>query len=389
MMYSHVRGPQSRRAPMSTPMRAGSSARACSVVVIALLFSACSKNLDRGQAASLISEHEGFKKTILGMFVEGTGFCDAAFIGVPGVLLGEGLAQFRPDPQNAAGSDCIVSLTEKGKTVSKQWQSSGNGWQVPLAQRQLVEVTGLTSDAEKTSATAEFTWRWVPEMGHIAVEPGIRAGAAGMRLYDDGWRVLNVAFNPRKPETVSTSSTITQAEAIEVLRRDIYDKPAREKVHIGAECVNTNVWFPQEQAEAERKRTNLRQLAASGIFAVEDLGKTPPCYAPSGAFGMPPMGLPVTFAIDLTEKGSAAATKWIREENAVWVPLHEGSQVENVTDIIPLNAEGSYVRVSFLRRRQQLSDLARARGVQETVTGTWSLVKFANKWGAAKYTVAE
>lgn len=53
-----------------------------------------------------------------------------------------------------------------------------------------------------------------------------------------------------------------------------------------------------------------------------------------------------------------------------WVPLHEGSQVEKVAEITPLSAEGSYVRVTFVGRRQQLSELASARGIGETYSGT-------------------
>jgi hypothetical protein len=125
--------------------------------------------------------------------------------------------------------DLNISLTDAGRQL---WQEVGapvNEAAIPLAKRDLLEVTGLTGgDATQGGrATAEFTWRWVPTVAGRAMmrgtpeyerlpdrikqqfnESGLTVfdigahrplelgGAhqanAQFQLYDDGWRLTDV-----------------------------------------------------------------------------------------------------------------------------------------------------------------------------------------------------
>jgi hypothetical protein len=90
-----------------------------------------------------------------------------------------------------------VSLTSKGVEESKGWKKISNVvgekvWEVPIFQREFVEVTGITS-SEPSSAVVEFTSRWIPtekgkEMGAVPSAP--KSSTANFRLYDDGWRLV-------------------------------------------------------------------------------------------------------------------------------------------------------------------------------------------------------
>jgi hypothetical protein len=131
---------------------------------------------------------------------------------------------------DSASSPVVVtsSLTEKGRAASRQWQQSGNGWAIPIAKKEVVEVTGLTgSEGDSKTARAEYMWRWQPtEVGksfdksdsaYQNVPASIRSNLGGasmadmmrqlgngvvfdssqtqkasasFRLYDDGWHLL-------------------------------------------------------------------------------------------------------------------------------------------------------------------------------------------------------
>jgi hypothetical protein len=148
------------------------------------------------------------------------------------VLNNLGLVDFkvsRIEYPDSAASPVVVAamLTDEGRSVSGEWQRSGESWIIPTAQRGLVEVTGLAGgDSESKTARAEYTWRWKPtEAGkyfdvssqeHQSLPDAIRrnlggvsmadlmrqlggvvvfdssktqTGSASFRLYDDGWRL--------------------------------------------------------------------------------------------------------------------------------------------------------------------------------------------------------
>lgn len=131
-------------------------------------------------------------------------------------------------PDSASSPVTIAaSLTNVGRSASSEWQQSGEGWAIPIARRELVEVTGLTGgEGEAKTAKVEYTWRWKPigvgvsfdtsnsgyrelpesikrspggasftdalrGVGRVTFFDGSKTqkGAATLRLYDDGWRV--------------------------------------------------------------------------------------------------------------------------------------------------------------------------------------------------------
>ena len=106
---------------------------------------------------------------------------------------------------------CVPMLTAKGEQVAREqaWQETSRPgflgvrdhyWVVPMAQRQIAEVTGVTEPAEgSTKAEAHFTWRWELLMGGTPA-PGLLpndggTGRAVLQKFDDGWRATGVALD--------------------------------------------------------------------------------------------------------------------------------------------------------------------------------------------------
>lgn len=113
-----------------------------------------------------------------------------------------------------------VSLTNKGKALSKQWEkkaadsAEGNCphdtfWTVPVADLERLEVTGIRTLSD-TSALVDYeveyklnkTGRVFKEVGVDNPLPFAQAGSdleedtfqyvASLELYDDGWRIIEV-----------------------------------------------------------------------------------------------------------------------------------------------------------------------------------------------------
>lgn len=120
-----------------------------------------------------------------------------------------------------------VALTDAGRSASREWQQSGAGWAIPIARRELIEVTRVMGgEGDSKAARAEYTWHWQPtevgrsfdtsrqehqripetirqnlggvsmadmmrHVGRIIVFDGSKtqAASASFRLYDDGWRL--------------------------------------------------------------------------------------------------------------------------------------------------------------------------------------------------------
>lgn len=143
-----------------------------------------------------------------------------------------GLVEFKVTniqyPDSASSPVTVASsLTSKGNSASRQWQQEGGGWTIPIAKRELVEVTGLTGgEGESKQARVEYTWKWQPTEAGASFDVSGQAyqslpssvrenlkgasfgdmlrtagqsipfdssktqrGAATLRLYDDGWWV--------------------------------------------------------------------------------------------------------------------------------------------------------------------------------------------------------
>jgi hypothetical protein len=131
-------------------------------------------------------------------------------------------------PDSASSPVTVAtSLTSEGQVASRQWQQSGNGWTIPIAKRELVEVTGMAgAEGESKQSRAEYIWRWQPtdvgasfdtsSQAHQNLPASIRKSFGGgsfadalrnvgqlvlfdssktqkatatLQLYDDGWRV--------------------------------------------------------------------------------------------------------------------------------------------------------------------------------------------------------
>lgn len=152
------------------------------------------------------------------------------------VLSHLGLVEFKvvniQYPDSAASPVTVTAtLTDAGKSASGDWRQAGDGWTIPVARRELVEVTGLTGgDGESKSARVEYTWRWKPlgigtnfdmtsadyqrlpesvrrspagasladalrGVGTVTFFEGGKPqkGSAALQKYDDGWRVAGDA----------------------------------------------------------------------------------------------------------------------------------------------------------------------------------------------------
>jgi hypothetical protein len=221
--------------------------------VIVISSAACGSNkLTRSSAAGLIESSEAFRKPVtinllpeyrqsLTLIGEGSRdrpkeeFALRRFLESHADLAALnhlGFVEFKVTniqyPDSASSPVTVTSaLTDKGRSASGQWQQSGDGWTIPIAKRELVEVTGLTGgEGESKQARVEYTWKWQPteagasfdvsgqayrslpasvrqNLGGASFGDMLRSagqsipfdssktqtGAATLRLYDDGWRV--------------------------------------------------------------------------------------------------------------------------------------------------------------------------------------------------------
>lgn len=219
-----------------------------------ICLTACSSNsLTRPRAAEIISSGEEFKQpvavTLLPEYRQSLTLIGAGSHTTPktdfalqrflesradlAVLNHLGLVDFKVSgieyPDSASSPVSVnSSLTEKGRAASRQWQRSGEGWAIPIAKKEVVEVTGVTGgEGDSKTARAEYTWRWQPtEVGksfdtsdsaYQNVPASIRSklggasmadmmrqlgngvvfdstqtqkASASFRLFDDGWHLL-------------------------------------------------------------------------------------------------------------------------------------------------------------------------------------------------------
>lgn len=222
-------------------------------VVAALCLAACgSKELNRSRAADVLEASGAFKNPVLitlrseyrqSLALAGTGSqtmpkeqfaLKRFFESHPdlAVLDHLGLVEFKVTniqyPDSASSPITVVAtLKAEGKSASRDWQQAGDGWTIPIARRELTEVTGLTGgEGESTTARVEYIWRWKPlglginfdttsseyqrlpdsirrspvgtsfadalrGVGAVTFFEGDKPqkGAVMLQRYDDGWRV--------------------------------------------------------------------------------------------------------------------------------------------------------------------------------------------------------
>jgi hypothetical protein len=76
-------------------------------------------------------------------------------------------------------------------------QSAQSSISIPVARRQLQEITGIAKDG--SSADVEFTWKWAPlnEIGGALYSADMRyRSTTGFRNYDEGWRLVQSTPHP-------------------------------------------------------------------------------------------------------------------------------------------------------------------------------------------------
>lgn len=226
-------------------------------VAAALGLAACgSKELNRSSAADVLEASDAFKNPV-SITLQPQYRQSLALGGVGGqtvpkeevalkrffeshpdlaVLNHLGLVEFKVTniqyPDSAASPVSVTAtLTDAGKSASGDWQQAGDGWTIPIARRELVEVTGLTGgEGESKTARVEYTWRWKPlgigtnfdmtsadyqrlpesvrrSPGGASFADALRGvgtvtffeggkpqkGSAALQKYDDGWRVAGDA----------------------------------------------------------------------------------------------------------------------------------------------------------------------------------------------------
>lgn len=191
-----------------------------------------SKELTRSRAADLIQRSEEFKKpltTRVSYYADAThsdkkddwsDVKDKEYIDLlhskeyeMGQLTSLGLVQLMDSPSKKTEPQLFgvpvtywthhteMALTQKGREVAARngWDVTATGsgsWVIPIAARQLLEVTGITSGTgPKGSTVADYTWKYVPKDGAVTIwdseiPTGIQKSVAWFVLYDDGWRLV-------------------------------------------------------------------------------------------------------------------------------------------------------------------------------------------------------
>jgi len=89
-----------------------------------------------------------------------------------------------------------VTLTPLGVDAFHDFTKSGDAgkqsFTVPIARRELVAITGISTNGNL--ADVEFTWQWVPssEVGSALSAGNLQyKSSVGLKKFDDGWRLLD------------------------------------------------------------------------------------------------------------------------------------------------------------------------------------------------------
>jgi hypothetical protein len=202
------------------------------VASVAVLQSCSStpKTLTRAKAQEIIAASQRFKEPRTYPFILDK---DLAMLGNEGKgIVGLASTGYTTLFQHPNGN-VDVSLTEKGqKAVDEQkWRIGPIGARpralfVPVAQPQIVEITGVLAGAglpaelkELNTTSAEFTWKYtLTPVGESIAKQGfsfagsafccpwdftpntVVKGEALFQLYDDGWRMTDISPLELKPD---------------------------------------------------------------------------------------------------------------------------------------------------------------------------------------------
>jgi hypothetical protein len=200
----------------------------------------CSQGPSRSRAASVLVKNVAFSETIAIKVPIGNIWWDWRNVNDTDndyplqTLQDSGIWTIRESGQKEGlwAKEYITELTPKGAELSKSWvvtsekmpvraypmtdvATSTDCWttegraepchvpkgvvySVLLARKKLIEVSGIATEPGGKEATVEFTWQWSPTADAKnfpgRVNAGVRNGRAAFKLYDDGWRAIQVAL---------------------------------------------------------------------------------------------------------------------------------------------------------------------------------------------------
>lgn len=199
----------------------------------------CSKDLSRSRAADIIKEYQQFSAVVEVRVPIGNVWWDYRNLDSNDLyplkrLQDRGILTLRESGQKEGywNKEYLTELTPRSKDRSKSWvltkenmpsgatfmaspsasrcwtvfghgepchESKGAVYSVVCARRKIDEVTGITADSGGKVSAAEFNWEFVlTDDGKVfadRIPTGVQKGQAAFQLYDDGWRITQMALN--------------------------------------------------------------------------------------------------------------------------------------------------------------------------------------------------
>jgi hypothetical protein len=176
---------------------------------------ACSRDLTRSQAQNLIEKSDKGSEMKFNLALQPGG-------AEKGRL--QGMWSFT----GAFGQ--YSNLTPKGQELFQNVQATIGGGNIKLTKPAKIslKVTGITSSGQNEKF-AEFVWDYV-DLSSIVKRFVVKggSGSAAFRLYDDGWRVVNVQYQYNYDPVVLTAKERAEYEAEERIRLEVERKRTEE-----------------------------------------------------------------------------------------------------------------------------------------------------------------
>jgi hypothetical protein len=172
-------------------------------------------SLSRARAAELISAYPEFKssvdiKVLVGsVWEDGMGDYSS---GGRKFLADQGIITITKTGQKRYGrfTEYVIELTQQGEEAAKAWDKSIEKvdfdslglvssnltvYRVVIAEKRLIEVTGIAISDGGKSGRVEFNWKWAAtsnaKLSNQIPSDAVHQSHAYLQLYDDGWRVVD------------------------------------------------------------------------------------------------------------------------------------------------------------------------------------------------------
>jgi hypothetical protein len=186
------------------------------LIILAIACDSLRGKLTRPKAEELIKSTDNFNSKLVLMLETEQGLtsdCNQALRRKPPWrafheirLIQENLRQMSPGGAFSLPLfSCDLTLTEQGQRESSQWkkvrQPWGVEWEIPIASREFMAITGLTGgEQEGSPVQADFNWRWT--YNNIGNRLGTsdqqsHSSSALFRRYDDGWRLVEIGISSK------------------------------------------------------------------------------------------------------------------------------------------------------------------------------------------------